>query len=469
MDTNASARPRGALFATKPPREEGREEGRSRRKILPRSAHAELSLAGDGERDPLAILARQDKTRVSELVPIRYGRMVASPFTFLRGAAGVMAADLASGPNSGVVVQLCGDAHLSNFGGYAADDRRVVFDVNDFDETLPGPFEWDLKRLAASLVVASRDNGFVEEAGSAAAAEALLGYREAMGFLSEMSTLDTWYQRMEADTVLEDPKGESADIERRVRRAVKKARRRTSLHAFDKLTAVVDGKRRIVADPPLVVPLDDEELPGLSRRLAATFEEYRVSLSGDRRHLLDRFSFVDLAYKVVGVGSVGTRCLILLLEDDLGAPLFLQAKEANRSVLEDHLGPSSYRNHARRVVEGQRLMQATSDIFLGWSHDTEVDVDYYFRQLRDMKVSADITSFQPETLQRYASLCGRTLARAHARSGDAAAISGYLGTGDRFDVAVTAWARAYADQSEKDHALLRAAVDDGSVEATLGL
>lgn len=456
------------LFETKPTREQRLDAGRAQRKVLPRTAHADLALAG-GRRDPLEILARQDASRVAELVPIRYGRMVATPFTFLRGAAAVMAQDLAAAPQSGLTVQLCGDAHLSNFGGYAAPDRRLVFDLNDFDETLPGPFEWDLKRLAASIVVASRDTGFPAEWARSAATAAVRQYREMMGHCADMSVMDTWYTRMEADSALSTRLEVSADSERRIQRAVKKARRRTNLQAFEKLTTVEDGRRRIVADPPLVVPLEEEDVPGVTRRLAATFEEYRATLSGDRRHLLDRFTFVDLAMKVVGVGSVGTRCLIMLLEDDRGDPLFLQAKEATRSVLEDHLASSRYRNHGRRVVEGQRLMQATSDIFLGWGHDAEADVDYYFRQLRDMKLSADVASFQPETLVEYASLCGAAMARAHARSGDAAAISGYLGTNDRFDVAVATWADAYADQSERDHALLEAAVADKSIEATIGV
>ncbi|MBX7160465.1 MAG: DUF2252 domain-containing protein [Acidimicrobiia bacterium] len=467
MDPLTHERAGSSLLAARPTRQESYEAGRSRRKALARSAHAELTVPA-ADRDPLAILAHQDETRLSDLVPIRYGRMVPTPFTFLRGAAAVMAHDLAASPHTGLVVQLCGDAHLSNFGAYAGPDRRLVFDLNDFDETLPGPFEWDLKRLTASLVVAARDNGFPGDAGPAAAAEAVRSYREAITHFASIPMMDTWYQRMEAESIM-DMAGESADVHQRVERAVKKASRRTSLQAFEKLTAVVDGRRRIVADPPLVVPLEEDELPGITRRVSAAFEEYRTSLAGDRRHLLDRFRYVDLARKIVGVGSVGTRCLILLLEDDSGAPLFLQAKEADRSVLEAHLPASRYRNHGRRVVEGQRLMQATSDIFLGWSHDAEGEVDFYFRQLRDMKYSGDIASLIPETFLRYAALCGAVMARAHARSGDAAAISGYVGKGGTFDSAISSWAVAYADQTERDHEMLVEAVADGRVDAVRGV
>lgn len=444
------------------------ERGRERRKVVKRSEHAEFTPADD-RRDPVAILTQQDLSRLPELVPIRHGRMVATPFTFLRGAAAVMAEDLAAAPSSDLTVQLCGDAHLSNFGGYAGEDRRLVFDLNDFDETLPGPFEWDVKRLTASLVVASRDKGFDPANASAAAAAATRTYRESMARFAAMSSMDVWYFRTEADAIFGPHVAASTATTERVRKAVKKARRRTSMQAFEKLTAVVDGRRRIVADPPLIVPIDVEELPEMMRRFNAAFEEYRASLPSDRRHLLDRFTFVDLAMKVVGVGSVGTRCLIVLLEDDAGYPLFLQGKEATRSVLENHLPLSRYRNSGRRVVEGQRLMQATSDIFLGWCHDAEVGTDFYFRQLRDMKLSADIASFQPETLVEYAGLCGLAMARAHARSGDAAAITGYMGKGDRFEAAITRWATTYADQTDRDHARLVEAVEDGRVEATKDL
>lgn len=443
------------------------ERGRERRKAVRRSEHAEFEQRDD-RRDPVEILTRQDEARLPELVPIRHGRMVATPFTFLRGAAAVMAADLAAAPSSELTVQLCGDAHLSNFGGYGGEDRRLVFDLNDFDETLPGPFEWDLKRLAASIVVAAGDNRFPGEAGTSAAQAAARTYRSSMAGFAGMAATDVWYFRTDADTLAARFQV-SADATRRVQRAMKKAKRRTSMQAFEKLTAVVDGKRRIVADPPLVVPIEEDVLPAMMRRFNAAFEEYRASLPADRRHLLDRYTFVDLALKVVGVGSVGTRCLIVLLEDDAGNPLFLQGKEATRSVLEGHLPASRYRNSGRRVVEGQRLMQATSDIFLGWCHDAEVGTDFYFRQLRDMKVSADVAGFPPDTLVQYAELCGLAMARAHARSGDAAAISGYIGKGDRFDVAVTRWAVSYAEQTERDHARLVDAIRDGRVQATTGL
>lgn len=450
------------------PRPQRYARGRDRRKDVARASLAELPAAGDG-RDPVAILQGQDTTRLTELVPIRYGRMLPTAFTFLRGAAAVMACDLAAAPNSGITVQLCGDAHLSNFGAFAAPDRQLVFDVNDFDETLPGPFEWDLKRLAASAVVAARDRGFEAVVGRGAALGAVKAYRERMAGYLDDSSMDIFYDRVSADAIIDRVRELSPKAAKKVEKQVAKARTRTSMQVFEKLTAVVDGRRQIVADPPVVIPLHEAERPVTTERLHNFFNSYFATLADDRQRLLRRFTLVDAAHKIVGVGSVGTRCLIALFQDGSGAPLFLQMKEAGRSVLEDHLPSSRYRNHGRRVVEGQRLMQAASDIFLGWANDRDSGIDFYFRQMRDMKVSADIATMQPEGFDLYATLCGHTLAHCHARSGDPAEITGYLGTGDRVDRAIADWAEAYADRTESDHALLVQAVEDGRVQAAVGV
>ena len=408
-------------------------------------------------------------------MPIRYGRMLVSPFTFYRGAAYIMAADLAGMPRTGLHVQLCGDAHLSNFGVYAAPDRRLVFDTNDFDETLPGPFEWDLKRLVASFAVAGRDRGFDEGRREAINLTVSRSYREAMAEFASMRNLELWYSRVDIDDIFArlSPQVSAKAVER-AERTVAKARTKDSLAAFKKLTRVVDGEPRIVSDPPLIVPIselftDEQAIEGA--RLV--IREYRRTLLGDRRHLLERFRLVDVARKVVGVGSVGTRAFILLfLGHDDEDPLFLQMKEAQASVLEPFLGKSGLASHGQRVVEGQRLMQAASDTMLGWIHVTGfdgVERDYYLRQLWDSKGSALIDVMEPKTMKAYATLCGQTLARAHARSGDAVAISSYLGTSDAFDRALAAFAEAYADQNERDYAALKAAADSGRIEVQTGL
>jgi uncharacterized protein (DUF2252 family) len=464
MATRSRARPRPFGDATgNVDRADRIGAGRALRKEVPRSSHADWEPAANRP-DPVAVLEEQGASRVADLLPIRYGRMAESPFGFFRGAAAGMAADLASTPTTGITVQLCGDGHLVNFGGFATPERRLIFDVNDFDETLPGPWEWDLKRLGASFMVAARAKDLSDDVGRTAVLRIVSGYADLLSGFAEMPTLDTWYWSVDTDrtTALADEVGDSR-TRGRFDKAVARAHAHDNLQAVSKLTTVVDGHRRIVDQLPLVghVPGDDE-----LDRMQELFDGYCSSLPDDVGHLLSRFKLADAARKVVGVGSVGTRCWIAVLEggaaDD---PLLLQIKEAQESVLEPHLGRSAYRNHARRVVEGQRLMQAASDLFLGWTHDQTSDVDYYWRNLRDMKVSADINGQPTNTFLSYAALCGVTLARAHARSGDAAAISGYLGKGDVFGKALGNFAVAYADQNVRDHAVLVEAIQDGRLPA----
>ncbi len=432
--------------------------GRAVRAQLPRSALGQLHLAPD--RDPIAILEHQASTRVPELVPIRYARMAAGHFPFLRGAPAIMAADLAATPNTGLTVQLCGDAHLSNFGVFASPERSLVFDLNDFDETLPGPFEWDVKRLVASIAVAARANGFGDDEAAAAARTAASAYRECMRRLAGHDSLDVWYEQVDADTLVElvdKPKRR-----RNVEKTLDAARRRTSLQALRKLTEPGrDGVPRIRHQPPLLTPVEQADADAVEEMFAA----YRRTLPEERRVLVNRYRIVDFARKVVGVGSVGTRCFVVLLVDrDTGGPLFLQVKEAEESVLAPHLAPSVFRNHGHRVVHGQRLLQTSSDIFLGWITGPQ-DRHFYWRQLRDMKGSAEIDNMSRAGLRQYAALCGHTLARAHARSGDRVAIAAYLGSGDPFDRAMAAFALAYADQTVSDHRALVAAIESGRVAA----
>lgn len=463
-------------------RTQHRRAGRDLRKVVSRSAHGSWEPAGDRP-DPVGVLHDQDADRVPHLVPIRYGRMAASPFAFYRGAAAVMAADLADTPVTGIEVQACGDAHLANFGMYATPERRLVFDLNDFDETLPGPWEWDVKRLAASFEIAGRSNGYAPGAISAAVTEVGRSYREATAALTRLSTLEEWYFHIDLDTVVaevdavirgEDRSGSMVltllglEVARdrkmieRARRQIAKARRRTSERALTRLTEVgPDGGLRIIDQPPLVEPLPLDDVT--RRRYDQAFADYLDTLNHDRRHLLQRFRFVALGRKVVGVGSVGTQALFAVYVDDGGAPLLLQFKQALASVLESYVGPSEYPTHGERVVAGQRLMQAASDPFLGWARVADIGVDYYFRQLRDMKGSFDLAFMSPSGFVHYARLCGITLARAHVRSGDGDAIAGYLGDGDVFDRAIASFAAGYADQAERDHAALRRAIDDGRV------
>jgi uncharacterized protein (DUF2252 family) len=433
------------------------EQGKSRRTQSPRSAHAPWKPAANRP-DPIELLEESNRTRLQELVPIRYGRMLLSPFAFLRGSPIVMAHDLAATPASGIRVQACGDAHLMNFGVYASPERNLLFDVNDFDETLPGPWEWDLKRLAASCIVAGRSYGIRERDCREAARAAAMSYRWRMSDYSRMRLLDVWYSCVDAETVLEVVGRRSR---KELSRDLSKARRRTNLQALSKLTTVVDGHLRIVETPPLVSHVHDERVNEGLRRV---FRGYYESLSDDHRALVQRYRFVDVALKVVGVGSVGTRCYLMLFDASHSKdPLFLQIKEAQPSVLEPHAGPCRYHNHGRRVVVGQRLMQAASDIFLGWSSDGEHC--YYVRQLRDMKGSANLLTMNGTDLIDYAELCGWVLARAHARSGDAAVIAGYLGKSEAFDDAVASFAVRYADQTEQDYEALQAAVRRGRIVA----
>jgi uncharacterized protein (DUF2252 family) len=435
-----------------------RAAGRELRKKVPRSSHAEWTPAVDRS-DPLGLLEEQSCSRLPHLVPLRYERMAVSPFTFLRGSAVVMAQDLAATPVTGIQVQVCGDAHLSNFGIYATPERNQVFDVNDFDETLPGPWEWDIKRFAASIVVAGRSNGFPAATNRRAVLNGVQSYREHMWKYSEMCYIDVWYSRIDYESSLQfvRPTFRSYITKQR-----EKSRQRSSLQMFPKLTIQVDGRYRLKQDPPLIAHLDDEEL---AHQLRGLVEAYRPTVQEDRRVLLNKYLCIDVAQKVVGVGSVGTRCyVVLLLGNDSNDPLLLQIKEAQASVLERYLGPSEYPNHAQRVVCGQRLMQAASDLFLGW---TRLDTtDYYIRQLRDMKLSVNLETLIPDGFIEYCRFCGWALARAHARSGDPAQISGYLGRSDVFDRSLAAFAETYADQTERDHAALVAAIqtDQAPVE-----
>ncbi|MFJ3795820.1 DUF2252 domain-containing protein [Streptomyces sp. NPDC090088] len=436
--------------------------GRAARKRAPRSTHA-FWLPSVDRPDPVTVLERQGRDRVPELLPIRYGRMAASPFAFLRGAAAVMAADLAAQPHSGLAVQLCGDAHLLNFGLYASPERALVFDLNDFDETFPGPFEWDVKRLAVSVAVAARENGHSDPQARAATRAAVAGYRTAMRRLAGLGELAVWYERTDADGLL--PLVRSARRRCRIEDSLTRARRRTSLHALGTLTEVVGGRRRIIHDPPLLEPAGASDMASLRK----IFSDYRSTLAGERRLLLDRYRFVDAARKVVGVGSVGTRCFIVLLAGrDADDPLFLQIKEARTSVLEQHLPSGPYAHPGHRVVAGQRLLQAAADIFLGWMTGPQGRA-FYWRQLRDMKGAAEVAAMDPKGLRAYAALCGKTLARAHARSGDRIAVAAYLGGTDTFDHAVTDFALAYADQTATDHATLDAAVTAGVLTAAPGI
>ncbi len=445
--------------------------GKAARADAPRSSHGAWVPAEDRE-DPIAILDRQAEDRVPDLVPIRNGRMAASPFAFFRGAAAVMAADLARTPVSGLRVQACGDAHLSNFGAFAAPDRRLVFDLNDFDETLPGPWEWDVKRLAASFAIAGRESGLKRKQRREAILAAARTYRDSMRAFASLRNLEVWYARLDVEAVLGQVEDAAPKDLKRVRRGIGKARSKDSLRALEKLTETVDGELRFRSEPPLLVP--GEELVGDESGIdpAALVDKvlgaYRESLAPDRRHLLDGYRFRQIARKVVGVGSVGTRAWVVLLtgvdDDD---PLFLQAKEAQASVLEPYAGVGRFRNHGRRVVEGQRLMQASSDIFLGWcpAAGLEGERDFYVRQLWDWKRSADVERLSPSGLGVYARMCGWTLARAHSRSGDRIAIAAYLGAGDSFDDAIADFAEAYADCNERDHEAMLAAIDSGRVEA----
>ncbi len=458
----------GLLWSHRLPKAARAEVGRSRRDSIPLEAHAELCLPAS-RASALSILRAQDEHRVEDLVPIRYGRMLATPFTYLRGSAAVMAADLAAGPRTDLDVQLCGDAHLSNFGLFSAPDRRLVFDLNDFDETHPGPFEWDVKRLAASVMVAGRNNGFTRKECRSSARAAVKSYRTALAASAAMDPLELFYYRFEFDEMLAAVTDKKALIKKRSKGIRKKAARKNSLGALTKLTHVVDGRRAIRPDPPLVTPLSEDQREEAIESIDALFDEYICTISADRRSLLRRYSLTDIARKIVGVGSVGTRCFIALFESGDGEPLFLQLKEATPSVLEAYTGPSEFEQAGQRVVTGQQIIQAAADAFLGWGRyehaeqSNQPPVDFYFRQLWDGKYSANIEELAPIGLRRYAEWCGAAIARAHARAGDASMITGYLGDDDTFDRAVAAFAVAYADLTEADHAELLAGVEAGDI------
>jgi uncharacterized protein (DUF2252 family) len=458
-------------------RAERAARGKAARAEVPRASQAEIDIPKD--RDPVALLEEQAATRVPELVPIRYGRMLASPFAFYRGGALIMAADLSRTPSSGIRTQLCGDAHLSNFGIFGSPERNLVFDINDFDETAPGPWEWDVKRLAASFAVAGRDNGFSRKERQAIVLATISSYREAMGGFAAMRNLQVWYASLPIEQALREYTAEiDPKLMKKQEANLAKARTRDSLQAYEKLTHLVDGEPRIISDPPLIVPIDEllpagKDRDAIETEIRGLLRSYRHTLASDRRQLLEQFRFVDLARKVVGVGSVGTRAWIaLFLGVDDQDPLFLQVKEAQPSVLERFVGKSEYTNHGQRVVAGQRLMQASTDILIGWQHVTSgidgKERDFYLRQLKDWKGSLVIEAMVPAGLTAYGRACGWTLARAHSRSGDRVAISAYLGKSDAFDRAMVSFAEAYADQNERDYAALQEAVASGRVKAETG-
>ena len=456
-----------------------RQEGKSAREKTPRHLLGEWQPDAE-RRDPVATLNTQNKTRDADLIPVRHGRMMVSPFTFYRGAAAIMAADLSTIPTAGLNVQLCGDAHLSNFGVFASPERTLLFDLNDFDETLPGPFEYDVARLAASFSVACRDNGYSGKQGKAVTAAATAAYREAMAQFAEMGTLQVWYSHVDAEQLIQrgiaSAKTGGRKLAKRAEKGLDKARGKNSLQALSKLTVLVDGHHRIISDPPILVPGRDMldaygvHPDQVSEVIHGQLRGYRATLPDDRRLLLERFEFVDFARKVVGVGSVGTRAWIVLLRGrDGDDPLFLQVKEATKSVLEGHLPKSTYRQAGERVVQGQRLMQAASDIFLGWTKGVEANRYYYWRQLRDMKGSAELSAMDVDIMTTYAHACGWTLARAHARSGDPVAISSYLGKSSQFDDAMTTFATRYADLNEIDYNTFTQAIQSGTIPATEGV
>jgi uncharacterized protein (DUF2252 family) len=478
--------------------DERRAAGRQSRKRTPPSSHAGWRPAADRP-DPVGLLEAQNLTREPDLVPVRHGRMMVSPFTFYRGAAKIMAADLKDTPVAGLGVQLCGDAHLSNFGVFASPERRLLFDLNDFDETLPGPFEYDVKRMAASFMIAARNNGFSKADARAATQASVTAYREAMAAFAQMTTMDVWYAHLDEDELMASIRSTVAQTkkeakgakkrkkdggeeklaklaEKRAEKTAAKAHTRDSLQALSKLGELVDGQYRIVSQPPIIVPArdlaatyglsPDEVMPVIRDQ----FRAYRATLQDNRRHLLERFEIVDAARKVVGVGSVGTRAFIVLLQGrDAQDPLFLQIKEATASVLEAYLPKSRHRQHGERVVHGQRMMQAASDIYLGWTKGLDVKRHYYWRQLRDMKGSVLVEVMTPLGLTFYARTCGWTLARAHARSGDPVAIAEYLGASDAFDRSITDFSERYADQNERDYQEFVAGVRSGRIEALEGV
>ncbi len=476
-DRMAAPLPAGAGATTDPAVVERRKRGREARAKVPRSSHARFE-PGPARPDPVDLLESQAPSRLPDLIPIRYGRMAVSPFTFFRGAALVMASDLSTTDRTGITVQSCGDAHLLNFGGFGTPERSLVFDVNDFDETIPGPWEWDLKRLVASFAIAGRDRGFSVKERRRVNLTVGRTYRESMMEFAASRNLDVWYQRLDVDAVLARFSSQISPLSRRrAEKTIARARLADSMRALDKLTTLVNSQRRIISDPPVLIPLD-EMLPGvdadqLQDVLQGLLRTYQRSLPSDRRHIVDQFRLVQVARKVVGVGSVGTRCwILLLLGRDHSDPLFLQAKEAQQSVLAPFVGKSRFSNEGQRVVAGQHLMQAASDIFLGWDRVTGLDGvrrDFYVRQLRDWKASANVDQMIPEGMDAYARMCSWTLSRAHARSGDRIAIASYLGNSAVFDEALADFAETYADQNERDYDGFKQAITSGRIQATMGI
>ena len=437
--------------------------GKAHRQAVPRVSHALWEPSSD-RRDPIEVLVESNRSRLQDLVPLRYARMAVSPFTFLRGSAQVMAFDLASRPSTDLEVRLCGDAHINNFGVFASPERRLVFDLNDFDEAAPGPFEWDVKRLAASIVVAGREKGLDRVANRRAVLDAVASYRDWTERYSKMTHLDVWYARIEVQDILESM---ATSSRRYASREVRRMQGKNHLKALSKLTTIdVAGRRRIVDDPPLITHLDS--VPDLQPRLIQVFSQYRESLSGDKQALFDRYRFVDFARKVVGVGSVGTRCWVGLFQGPNGGPLFLQVKEARPSVVTVARGVKPAKHHGKRVVDGQRMLQAASDVMLGWATDEVSGVHYYVRQMWDSKGSVDLTTLGTAAFRTMAGYCGWALARAHARTGDSVGIAGYIGTSERFGEVIADWAEAYADQTERDHAALVEAIARGRVPSVNG-
>ncbi len=451
--------------------------GKAARREVPRASHADFS-PGPYRPDPVALLEAQATSRVAELVPIRYGRMLVSPFTFYRGAALIMASDLAGTPRSGLITQVCGDAHLLNFGVFASPERRLIFGLNDFDETFPGPWEWDVKRLAASFAIAGRDNGFSAKQRKGVLLTLMATYREAMRDFAGMTNLAVWYASLDVESFVRQlAKQTSRSALKRGEATLAKARTKDSLESFGKLTHIVDGQPRIISAPPLIQPVEELfDIAGVEQVqewMARVLRDYRRTLQSDRQHLLENFRLVHVARKVVGVGSVGTRAwMALLVGRDQNDPLFLQVKEAQASVLEEFVGPSPHATNGERVVHGQHLMQAESDIFLGWTRTEGFDGvtrDFYYRQLKDWKGSAQVEAQDPATMAAYAKACGWTLARAHARSGDSIAMASYLGGADSFDQAIAEFSEAYADQNERDYDALVQAEKDGRIAVQHGL
>lgn len=459
-----SASESGSRFELHPSRRERYELGKLLRDTCPRSSHAVWSL-DTPRHDVLHLLEQSSHGRIAELIPIRYGRMLQSPFTFYRGAALNMAADLATTPVNGLRVQVCGDCHLSNFGAFATPERRIIADINDLDETLPGPWEWDVKRLAASFVLASRNNGHTDAEARDAALTCVRTYREMIAEFSEMRALDVWYASIDLESLIDQM--DDKELKKRLDRRLTKARDRSTMeYDYPKMVTTSGESPTIKDDPPLIYHAREHAGDAFDTVVRTAFAAYRETMPEFRRVLLDRYQLIDIAIKVVGVGSVGTRCGVMLLMADDHDPLFLQIKEARPSVLEPYVGKSACANHGQRVVRGHFLMQAASDLFLGWT-EGQIGRHFYIRQLRDMKIKPLVEIFTPSVMLRYARLCGWILARAHARSGDPAILSGYLGQSDKFDTAIADFSVAYADQSERDHAVLKKAVSEGRLEVML--